>query len=123
VPALFEFKDQAWRYVKSGEEMYCGDVPKEAWKEWGVYCAFSPVVCRDTNDERRVTDMTGVGCPVALDIADRYQAATRAGQTQGSSKRWESGDWTCVVPSRPQDAFAPNCRRGTDNGGIVLGKF
>jgi hypothetical protein len=100
--------------------MYCGDVPTEAWKEWNVYCVFSPVVCRDTNDDREVTDMSGVGCQAALDIADRYLAAAQAGQTQGSANRWVSGDWTCVGLLLPQGDVVPHCRRGTDSGVVRL---
>lgn len=64
--------------------------------------------------------MSGVGCPVALDIADRCLAAAHAGQTQGSHNTWVSGDWTCVGLLLPKDAFVPNCTRSTDNGVVRL---
>ena len=124
LPVLFEFRDQAWHYVDADYEMFCGNVPAEVWKQWGAGCVFEPVVCRDTNDYRKVTDATGVGCPVALDIADRYLAAAQAGQTRGTSTSWESGEWACSkfeLPDRPNVANPQQCTRSSDNGIVRLG--
>lgn len=71
-----------------------------------------------------VTDQTGVGCPVALDIADRYLAAAAAGQTQGTATHWVSGEWTCSKYAFPDRANASNplqCERSTDKGVVRLG--
>lgn len=37
--------------------------------------------------------MSGVGCPVALDVADRYIAAVQAGQTLGTGTFWFNAEW------------------------------
>ena len=84
-----------------------------------------PVVCRA--DEPKVTDLSGdVGCPAALDIAERYRAAIDNGQTQGQGLFWESGEWSCSWPY--EDGLAhvqvpQKCVRSTDGLVVQLGDY
>ncbi|SFR19917.1 Mg-chelatase subunit ChlD [Lentzea waywayandensis] len=113
-PVLFEFRDQAWHFVDADYEMSCGDVPLEVWKQWGAGCVPDPIVCRE--GQARVADVSGrVGCTAAIEVADRYQAAVNAGQTDGESMIWISGEWAC---SRQVLGPPLQCTR-TDNGAQV----
>lgn len=84
-----------------------------------------PVVCRA--DEPKVTDLSGdVGCPPALDIAERYRAAIANGQAQGQGLFWESGEWSCSWPY--EDGLAhvqvpQKCVRATDGLVVQLGDY
>ncbi|GGU62213.1 hypothetical protein [Lentzea flava] len=125
MPTLFEYKDDAWRFVKAQTDMPCGDVPKEVWKAWEFPCLFEPVVCRDT-EQSKVTDLDGVGCPAALDIADRYNAAIKAGEPQGQGLFWESGEWSCAWPYEDGYAHAQvplKCVRTTDKLAVQIGDY
>jgi hypothetical protein len=117
LPVLFEFRDQAWRFVDADYEMLCGDVPREVWKQWGAGCVPNPVICRE--GEARVRDVTGgVGCPAAIELADHYQAAISAGQTAGVDLTWISGEWTCG-----RQVLGPplQCARATDGALVDVG--
>lgn len=84
-----------------------------------------PTVCRA--DEPKVTDLSGdVGCPAALDIAERYRAAIANGQAQGQGLFWESGEWSCSWPY--EDGLAhvqvpQKCVRTTDDLVVQLGDY
>ena len=84
-----------------------------------------PTVCRA--DEPKVTDLSGaVGCPAALDIAERYRAAIANGQAQGQGLFWEYGDWSCSWPY--EDGLAhvqvpQKCVRTTDDLVVQLGDY
>ncbi|MEU3649198.1 hypothetical protein AB0E59_37895 [Lentzea sp. NPDC034063] len=117
LPVVFEFRDQAWHFVDAHNEMSCGDVPLEVWKQWGAGCVPDPVVCRE--GEARVADESGsLGCPAAIEVADRYQAAINAGQTDGENLSWTSGEWACA-----RQALGPplRCTRITDGANIEIG--
>ena len=115
VPVLFEFRDQGWQYVVATLEPPCSKAPPEAWKQWGVRCTPDPVVCREGQD--KVVDMTGVGCPAAIDIADRYLAAIKAQQTQDSMLWWDTGEWVCLRSS----PLPLHCTRWADNMTVYIG--
>ncbi len=122
---VFEYKNDAWQYVVSGTDLPCGDVPKEVWKAWNFPCNYEPVVCRDTQ-AGKVIDLGGVGCPAALDIADRYKAAIDAGQVPGQGLFWQSGDWSCSWPYENGYAHSQvpqKCVRTTDNLVVQLGDY
>jgi hypothetical protein len=125
MPVLFEFKDNAWKFVASQTDMPCGQVPKEVWKAWNFPCLKEPVVCRA--GESKVTDLSGdVGCPAALDIAERYRAAIENQQAQGQGLFWESGEWSCSWPY--EDGLAhvqvpQKCVRTTDDLVVQLGDY
>ncbi|MEU0883498.1 hypothetical protein ABZ345_33235 [Lentzea sp. NPDC005914] len=122
---VFEYKSDAWRYVVSGTDLPCGDVPKDVWKAWNFPCNFEPVVCRDTQDSK-VIDLDGAGCPAALDIADRYKAAIEAGQAEGQGLFWQSGDWSCSWPYENGYAHSQvpqKCVRTTDKLVVQLGDY
>ncbi|USX51958.1 hypothetical protein [Lentzea sp. HUAS12] len=124
-PAVFELKDGKWQLWNAGTGGFsCGEIPREVWKAWDVGCTPEPVVCRDANDFTKVTDMNDVGCPVAIDIADRYIAAARAGQTQGTGTFWVTDVWTCSkypMPDRPNVANPLQCQRNADGAVVRLG--
>ncbi|HEX8866139.1 MAG TPA: hypothetical protein VF821_10835, partial [Lentzea sp.] len=117
MPVVFELKDNAWVKVLAQTDMPCGDVPSEVWKAWNFPCLKEPVVCRE--GQAKVIDVSGdLGCPAALDIADRYKAAIDAQQAQGQGLFWESGDWSCSWPYEDGYAHAqvpPKCVRKSDN--------
>lgn len=122
---VFEYKNDAWQYVISGTDLPCGDVPKEVWKAWNFPCNFEPVVCRDTPTSK-VIDLDGVGCPAALDIADRYDAAIDAQQAEGQGLIWKSGEWSCSWPY--EDGYAhfqvpTKCVHTTDNLVVQMGDY
>lgn len=121
---IFELKDQGWQHQSSGTSLPCGSVPRDVWKQWNMPCESEPVVCRA--GERKVTDLDGVGCPAAIDIADRYQAAIDAGQAQGQGLFWESGEWSCSWPY--EDGFAHSqvplkCGRTTGKPVVQIGDY
>ncbi|MET9230432.1 hypothetical protein [Lentzea sp. NPDC003310] len=125
-PVIFELKDQKWQVKKvdAPGTFPCGDIPKDVWKAWDIRCTPAPVVCRDATDYTKVTDMNDVGCPVAIDIADRYIAAARAGQTQGTGTFWITDEWTCSkypMPDRPNVANPLQCERNADRAVVRLG--
>jgi hypothetical protein len=63
MPVLFEYKDDAWRFVKAQTDMPCDGVPMEVWKKLDFFCVGPPlVVCREDNP--RVMDLSGgwIGC-------------------------------------------------------------
>lgn len=126
MPVLFEFKDNAWRFVAAQTDMACGSVPKDAWRQLNFNCIPEPVVCRD-HPSRRVVDVSGwLGCQTALDIADRYTAALDSGQAQGQLQFWESGDWACSWPY--EDGFSHaqvplKCVRKSDNEVVQIGEY
>ncbi|MDX8144837.1 hypothetical protein SK854_22180 [Lentzea sp. BCCO 10_0061] len=114
-PVLFEFKDQAWHFVEAHYEMLCGDVPPEVWKEWGAGCVPNSVVCRE--GEAKVTDVSArTGCAAAIEVADRYQAAIDAGQTNGENLSWISGEWACS-----RQALGPPLQCTSTNNGAEIG--
>ncbi|MFS8098387.1 hypothetical protein LFM09_14730 [Lentzea alba] len=123
VPTLFEFKNDAWQYQWADTEVPCGDVPRDVWKDLGVRCVGEPVVCRE--GQQKVTDLGGwVGCEAALDIADRYQAAIKAGQTEGQGAFWFSGDWECAwiyQSGRPHSESPLQCSRKSDQSIVQIG--
>ena len=125
VPAVFEFKDNAWRFRFADTEVPCGDVPRDVWKQFDFQCMSEPVVCRD--GERRVIDVGGwLDCPAVLDIADRYLAAIAAGQAPGQGLVWNSGEWACSWPY--EDGFAHaqvplKCVRTADNQVVQIGDY
>lgn len=99
MPVLFEFKDNAWRFVKSQTDLPCDEVPIDVWKKLDFHCVGAqPVTCRDHGP--LVKDISGgwVGCAAAMDVAGRYKAAIEAGQAQGQGQFWESGEWSCSWP-------------------------
>ncbi|MET8757405.1 hypothetical protein [Lentzea sp. NPDC004782] len=120
----FELKDGKWQNLDSGTELPCGTIPKEVWKAWDFPCLVEPVVCRDTQGNK-VIDLNGVGCPAALDIADRYKAAIDGGQAQGQGLFWESGEWSCSWPY--EDGYAhsqvPQKCVNTDKMVVQLGDY
>lgn len=121
---VFEYKDHAWRYLSSGTALPCGSVPQEVWQQWGMACEFEPVTCRD--GAQKVTDLNGVGCPAAIDIADRYRAAAQGGQAEGQGLFWRSGEWSCSWPYEDGLAHAQvpqKCVRTTDNMVVQLGDY
>ncbi|SDM41490.1 hypothetical protein SAMN04488074_12148 [Lentzea albidocapillata subsp. violacea] len=121
---LFEYKDQAWRYLRSGTVLPCLSIPAEVWTAWGATCEFEAVVCRD--GAQKVTDLNGVGCTAAIDIADRYRAATQSGQAEGQGLFWTSGEWSCSWPYEGDLAHFQiplKCVRTTDNMVVQLGDY
>lgn len=108
MPVLFEYKDNAWRYVTAQTDMECGEVPIDVWKQLDFHCiGAKPVVCRAAAPNKlSVTDLSGgwLGCQEAIDIADRYKATIDAGQLTGQGQFWESGDWSCAWPY--EDGYA-----------------
>ncbi|MGW6448669.1 hypothetical protein [Lentzea sp. NPDC055074] len=124
-PVIFELKDGKWQMWMTGTAGFpCGEIPKEVWKAWNMGCTPDPVVCRDADDVTKVTDMNDVGCPVAIDIADRYLAAARAGQTQGTGTFWITDEWTCSkypMPDRANVANPLQCERNADRAVVRLG--
>lgn len=83
---------------------------------------------------RSPTDETGVSIgaatklspqvSVAIDIADRYVASARAGQTRGTGTFWVTDEWTCStypMPDRPNVANPPQCQRNADGAVVRLG--
>jgi hypothetical protein len=123
--AVFEFKDGGWQYQVAGSSPPCGSVPRDVWKAWGMRCEFDSVVCRDTPDSK-VIDLDGVGCPAALDIADRYGAAIDAGQAQGQGLFWQSGEWSCSWPY--EDGYAHyqvprKCVHTTEKLVVQIGEY
>ncbi|NKE59859.1 hypothetical protein FXN61_24860 [Lentzea sp. PSKA42] len=121
---LFELQGEAWKYQTSGTSLPCGSVPQEVWKQWEMPCEFDPVVCRD--GDRKVTDLDGVGCPAAIDIADRYTAAIDGGQVEGQGLFWNSGEWSCAWPYEDGLAHAQvplKCRRTTDRKVVQIGDY
>ncbi|MEV6242247.1 hypothetical protein [Lentzea sp. NPDC051838] len=126
MPVVFEFKNNAWVKVLAQTDMPCGDVPKEVWKAWNYPCLKEPAVCRDTSNSK-IIDVSGdLGCPAALDIADRYKAAIDGGQAQGQGLFWESGDWSCSWPY--EDGYAhyqvpTKCVRKSDKLVVQMGDY
>lgn len=123
-PVLFEFSDEAWRFVESSFHISCGAVPEEVWKQWGVGCVREAVVCRDSPP--KVTDVDGVGCPAALDITQRYEAAIKAGEPQGQGLFWNTADWSCVWPYEDGYSHAGTplkCTRTTDQKVVRIGEY
>ncbi|WP_086663984.1 hypothetical protein [Lentzea kentuckyensis] len=121
---VFERKDESWQYLTSGTELPCGSVPKEVWTTWKFPCIFEPVVCRD--GALKVTDLNGVGCPAAIDIADRYKAAIDGQQAAGQGTFWRSGEWSCSWPYEEGLAHSQvplKCVRTTDNMVVQLGDY
>ncbi|SFR19913.1 hypothetical protein SAMN04488564_10553 [Lentzea waywayandensis] len=121
---LFELQGDTWQYQSSGTSLSCGSIPQEVWKQWEMPCEFEPVVCRD--GEQKVTDLDGVGCPAAIDIADRYSAAIGAQQAQGQGWFWSSGEWSCVWPYEDGYSHAQTplkCVRTTDDKVVRLGDY
>ncbi|MDT7789340.1 MAG: hypothetical protein QOF58_7759 [Pseudonocardiales bacterium] len=99
MPVLFEYKENAWKFVAAQTDLECGTVPIDVWKQLDFQCVGAePVVCR--NHDPLVKDLSGgwLGCEAAMDIAGRYKAAIDAGQAQGQGLFWESGDWSCSWP-------------------------
>ncbi|MFD4643565.1 hypothetical protein ACFWN2_40085 [Lentzea sp. NPDC058436] len=124
-PIIFELKDGKWQMWNAGTGGFsCGEIPREVWKAWNWRCTPEPVVCRDADDYTKVTDMNDVGCPVAIDIADRYIAAAQAGETQGTGTFWITDEWTCSkypMPDRPNVANPLQCERNADRAVVRLG--
>ncbi|GHH50326.1 hypothetical protein [Lentzea cavernae] len=122
--ALFEFKEGRWQYLSSGVPPACDPVPQEVWQDWKLTCKFEPVVCSETPS--KVTDVDGVGCPAAIDIANRYRAAITAGEPQGQGLFWDSAEWSCVWPYEDGYSHAGTplkCTRTTDNKVIRIGEY
>lgn len=123
--AVFEFKDDAWRKVVAGTDVPCGQVPKEVWQKWDFPCQFEPVICRD--DAKRVTVLKGwVDCPAAIDLANRYDTAIKAGQAAGQGLFWESGGWSCSWPDEAGLAHAQiplRCGRESDDALVQIGDY
>ncbi|MFJ8960730.1 hypothetical protein ACIRG5_15210 [Lentzea sp. NPDC102401] len=121
---LFELQGETWKYQSSGTSLPCGSVPQEVWKQWEMPCEFEPVVCRD--GEQKVTDLDGVGCPAAIDIADRYRVAISAQQAQGQGLFWDSGEWSCSWPYEDGYSHAQmplKCARTTDKKTVQIGDY
>jgi hypothetical protein len=108
MPVLFEYKDNAWRYVTAQTDMECGDVPIDVWKQLDFRCiGAKPVVCRpSTSGKLKVTDLSGgwLDCQEAIRIADLYKATIDAGKIDGQGLFWESGGWSCAWPY--EDGYA-----------------
>ncbi|KAA2252863.1 hypothetical protein F0L68_34430 [Solihabitans fulvus] len=121
---VFELDNHTWQQRVAGTLLPCGTVPQDVWQRWGAKCTRDPVVCRDGTS--KVTDVSGeIGCPAAIDIADRYQAAVKAGQAQGQGLFWNSGEWSCSWPyldGRPHSESPLQCERTTDKRTVRIGQ-
>jgi hypothetical protein len=121
---VFELKDEKWQNLSSGTSLPCGTVPQEVWKQWEMPCEFEAVICRD--GESKVTDLDGVGCSAAIDIADRYSTAVEAGQAQGQGLFWDAAEWSCAWPYEDGLAHAQvpwKCVRTTDHKVVQIGDY
>jgi hypothetical protein len=121
---VFELQGDTWKHQSSGTSLPCGSIPQEVWQQWEMPCEFEPVVCRD--GEQKVTDLDGVGCSAAVDIADRYQAAIKAQQAQGQGLFWDSGEWSCSWPYEDGYSHAATplkCVRTTDDKAVRIGDY
>jgi hypothetical protein len=121
---VFELTGEKWQYQNSGTSLPCGSVPQEVWKQWQMPCEFESVVCRDA--QPKVTDLDGVGCPAAIDVADRYKTAIDAGQAAGQGLFWNSGEWSCAWPY--EDGLAHfqvplKCVRTSDQKAVQVGDY